>query len=37
MCLLRSPVLTPGNKRAKWITFNLETEEQDDVSVLWQI
>lgn len=37
MGLLRGPLLTPGNKCAKWVTFNLETEEQDDVSVFWQI
>lgn len=37
MCLLRGPLLTPGNKCAKWVTFNLETDEQDDVSVFWQI
>lgn len=37
MCLLLGPGLTPGNKCAKWVTFNLETEEQDDVTVFWQI
>ena len=36
MCLLRGPLLTPGKKCAKWVT-NLETEEQDEVSVSWQI
>lgn len=37
MCLLQGPLLTPGNQCAKWIIFNLETEERDDVSVFWLI
>lgn len=37
MCLLWGSLLTPGNKCAKWVTFNLETEEQDYVNVFWQI
>lgn len=35
MCLMCSPLLTPENKCAKWVSFNLE--EQDDVDVFWKI
>lgn len=37
MCLLCSPFLTPENKCAMSVIFNLETEEEDDVGVFWKI